>query len=117
MRSAVSVAIGLSLVACSTLERDPQCPLGPYETNLGRLRDAPVEPNASVADRHKTNRAVPIEIAQIRSGGYSHFVGSYVNDGLITWYGFDASRRAFVAVLGRAGPRLTRVPNPAHLLP
>jgi hypothetical protein len=75
----------------------------------------PLDPFPSAVERQRSNASVPVEIAGIRRGAYSLFVGAHLNDGRITWYGFDLDRRLFIAVLGHAGRHLERLPKESKL--
>ena len=89
--------------------------LSPFETDVEKLRNIAPLDRLTTAERKAADLPDPIEIAAIREGGYSLFVGAHINDGLITWYGFDIERRLFIAVLGHMGHLLDRVPNEEKL--
>jgi hypothetical protein len=89
---------------------EPNCPDGPFETDLGRVSQTTPEETATIAAEQEANAAVPIEISRIREGGVSFFEGGLMNEGIMTWYAFDMERRLFIAVLGSAGDRGRHIP-------
>lgn len=102
-------------IATPSLGENDSCVSGPFETDIERLKNAAPLQDITIAERKAANLRIPIEIEKIREGGYSLFVGSYINNGLITWYGFDVERRLFIAVLGHIGPLLDKVPSEEKL--
>src|ERR1700756_5769708 len=73
----------------------------------------PATPNhwaepSEIQSQSMANAAYPPEISRIRSGVVSYFEGGFINDGMMTWYAYDAERELFIAVLGNAGRRLLK---------
>src|SRR5688500_12043770 len=107
-QSIAAVAVLLAQLASAEEASITDCPLLPFD------RGAQVTPAlqlAPIEHRRTSNSDIPIEISIIREGAISQFVGISVNDGIVSWYGFDLQRRVFVAVLGYAGPRLDQLPD------
>ena len=59
----------------------------------------------------------PPEIAAIKRGVYSQFVGIFINDGLAEWIGVDLDAGEIVRVERYAGPRLGDAPQVAQASP
>jgi len=83
----------------------PDCPDGPFETDLDRISQTIPQASAAIASEQEANARVPIEVSRIREGGVSLFQGGLMNEGTITWYAFDMERHLFIAVVGSAGDR------------
>jgi len=88
----------------------PDCPDGPFETDLDRISQTIPQASAAIASEQEANARVPIEVSRIREGGVSLFQGGLMNEGTITWYAFDMERHLFIAVLGSAGDRGSHIP-------
>lgn len=54
---------------------------------------------------------VPEELKGIRRGGYSEYVGLFVNDGRAVWCGFDLDSREVIRVDRYAGRQLSSAPE------
>ena len=59
----------------------PDCPDGPFETDLDRILQATPQGTAAIASAQEANAAVPIEVSRIREGGVSFFQGGLMNEG------------------------------------
>src|SRR5437667_3242972 len=102
---------------CGKTALAPDCPDGPFETDLDRISQATPQGTAAIASEQEANAAVPIEVSRIREGGVSFFQGGLMNEGTMTWYAFDIERRLFIAVLGSAGDRGRHIPALEKLSP
>lgn len=76
------------------------CPDGPFKTDIDELSQISPLETPPVRSQQGTNFVVPIEVSRIVGGGISFFEGGSMNEGITTWYAFDAERGLFVAVLG-----------------
>ena len=89
---------------------EPDCPDGPFETELDKISEQLPLQTPPVRSLQDANAVVPIEISRVLEGGVSFFRGGLMNEGVLSWYGFDIERRLFVAVLCSSGDRARHVP-------
>lgn len=96
-------------------ELPKDCPAAPFvEARIARV-PGDWASAALVQAESKADARTPPEMARIRTGVVSHSEGGYINDGSISWTGYDAERAVFVSVIGGAGPRLESAPGAERL--
>src|SRR5579862_4818492 len=79
-----------------------QCPPGVFETDPDKIAAAFASVNGEPA-LFKTEHENPTpEISRIREGAVGYYAGAFINDGLQSWWGYDATRHLFLQVEGTA---------------
>ena len=111
VRNATIAMAVLSMLSYHALaaEGDVACRSGPFEAG-----ESPAIHSALI-EFLRSNKKDPPEITRVKNGIVSFYVGGFVNDGVITWYAYDADRWLFISILGGDGPRLKAVPKSSLL--
>ena len=100
----------------ATSAAQEQCPAGAFGTDPDKIAAA----FASVSEEpalFKTEHENPtLEVSRIREGAVGYYAGAFINDGLQSWWSYDATRHLFLQVEGTAA-RFAMMPDLRSLTP
>jgi hypothetical protein len=75
------------------------CPNGVFETDVKKIKESfKAEPHdPPLLSRQVGEDATP-EISRIKDGAVGNYVGAFLNDGLASWWAYDAERHLFLRI-------------------
>jgi hypothetical protein len=104
----IAVAVLAPLHALASLQApwiEGNCPAGVFETDPDKIAATFASETAEpMLLTPRAGESMTPEISRIEEGAVGNFVGAFINDGMETWWGYDASRHLFVQVEGTVVP-------------
>src|SRR5581483_9328188 len=122
----IGVAVLAPLHALASLQApwiEENCPAGAFETDPDKIAATFASETAEpMLLTPKAGESMTPEISRIAEGAVGNFTGAFINDGMETWWGYDASRHLFVQIEGTIVPNhgilgSARIPDAKRLGP
>lgn len=122
----IAVAMLAPLHALASLQApwiEENCPAGVFETDPDKIAATFASETAEpMLLTPQAGESMTPEISRIEEGAVGNFIGAFINDGMETWWGYDASRHLFVQIAGTVVPNhgiqgSAAIPDPKRLGP